>query len=78
MSEEHDLMPMASRRRSRLLITWILAAVLVGSNGGSFPSKAWAGDPDSADTMPTPVGQLSLWALLHGLLTSGALFPPIP
>jgi len=66
---------MVSRKRSRLLITVILAAVLVGSNGVSFGSRAWAGEPDSTNGDPG-IGQMSLWALLHGLLYVVSL--PLP
>lgn len=68
-------MSMVSRKRSRLLITVVLAAVLVGSNGGTFGSRAWAGEPDVADQQPG-VGQMSLWALLHGILY--VLAHPLP
>jgi len=71
-------MPMASRKRSRLLITWILAAVLIGASGGSSGSRVWAGEPDSTPSMPGVTGQLSLWALLHGFIISGVLLPPLP
>jgi len=70
-------MPMVSRKRSRLLIAVILTGALVAS--GSPGSRVWAGEPDSTPTsQPDQVGQLSTWALLHGLLMSGALLPPLP
>ena len=68
-------MSMVSRKRSRLLIIWILTVVLVGSIGGALGSQAWAGEPDVISTMPT-AGQLSLWALLHGILVGVGL--PLP
>ena len=70
-------MSMVSRKRNRLLI-WILAAVLVASIGGSYGSQAWAGDPDQTQNSPNPVGQLSLWALLHAIIRTGVLLPPVP
>lgn len=67
-------MAKASRKLSRLLITWILAAVLVG--GWSSGSRVWAGEPDSSPNMPGGTTQLSFWAMLHGILEAGVLMPP--
>ena len=69
-------MSMVSRKRSRLLITLMLAVALVGTNAGSFGSRAWAGEPDLGQNMPTSGGQLSLWAILHGILYAVTL--PLP
>lgn len=74
-------MPMVSRKRSRLLVTWILAAALVAPIGGSHGMRAWAGEPDSnqgPQTSLTPAGQLSAWAILHGIYQGGVLLPPLP
>jgi hypothetical protein len=54
----------------------MLAVALVGTNAGSFGSRAWAGEPDLGQNMPTSGGQLSLWAILHGILYAVTL--PLP